>query len=129
MRTIYTLISEIEISLKDMQKIDQHLSQGSRFYAKKIILLARLKNLCMRLVNIRRFIWGLREQSFEDKPIYTAFNFSRSWDLRYVIFKYIARYGGHEPVQLLYYIVQDKNLVDQLKRMMPADAIGRLTKG
>lgn len=127
-KDIYAIISEIEIAVTDLDHVNSHLSQGSRYYAKKIILLARIKNLCMRLVNIRRFVWNLHKASLEEKPIYLVHNYSRSWDLRYIIFKYIARYGGHEPVQLLYFIVQDKPLVDLLKKMMPEDAVGRLTK-
>jgi hypothetical protein len=89
--------------------------------------LSRLKGFCYALADLRTKIWELHEASLKEEPIYPVFNFSRDWDVRYILFKYIARYGGHEPVQLLYSMIDDDD-VKIIRPFMPENSVGRFFK-
>jgi hypothetical protein len=67
------------------------------------------------------------ESKITSNPVYPAFDYSSNWDEKYIIFKYVARYGGHEPVQLLYSMLDDPD-VELIKKFMPEDAVGRFFK-
>jgi hypothetical protein len=124
---IYGLIAEVKIALKDLKRIDQYMKAFDKLQPQRLVVLSRLKGLCFSLANLRAKIWGLHEASLKEEPIYPAFNFSRDWDARYILFKYIARYGGHEPVQLLYSMIDDDD-IKVIKPFMPENAVGRFFK-
>ena len=127
MDRIYQLISEVKITLKDLMRVRQFIKLYDKIDPKRIVILTKLKDLCQELAKMRIDIWKLHKDSMTETPIYPAFNFSRDWDVRYILFKYIARYGGHEPVQLLYSMLGDDD-VELVKKFMPDDAVGRFFK-
>ena len=122
----YSIIVGIRCLLKDLSRVDQYIKKYDQLSGRRIIILNHVKELCDELVQLKREIWSLQTDSKKGINIsYPAFNFSTDWSDKYVIFKYIARYQAHEPVQLLYFEIQDLPYLDMIKKLMPADAIGR----
>jgi hypothetical protein len=121
---------EVQAALIQLSKIDQFIKRNMEKYqemvGKRVTLLSRIKDLSDSLVAWRRYIWFLHDSSKNPQTaIYPAFNFSTDWSENYIVFKYIARFEGHEPVQSLYYQIQDSPYLDMIKNFMPKDAIGR----
>jgi len=129
MHTIYAIISDIQSTLKDLKRIDQYNEEyGNKLSAKRVRVLSELSRLCQELIQWRSRVWALQARVSPQKIQYPAFNFSHDWNSRYITFKYIARYGGHEPVYYLYNLLQDSPYLKLVKDFMPENAIGRLLK-
>lgn len=129
-KKINSTIVEIQTALIQLSKIDAFLKRNMESYprmaGKRVLLLSKVKKLCDSLVALRRYIWFLHDESKNPRTaVYPAFNFSTDWSENYIIFKYIARFGGHEPVQLLYHEIQDSPYLNMIKKFMPKDAVGR----
>jgi hypothetical protein len=125
MNGIYTNISDIMIALNDLKRIDQYTNlYDNRLKTKKQAVTITLKMLCLNLATWRRKIWELQEKPDISTAIYPAYNFSPDWNERNIIFKYTARYGGHEPVYYLYNLLEGNSYLSLIKSFMPDDSIG-----
>jgi ubiquitin len=126
MEDIYNLFAQIKITVKDLKRIDQYNKLYGRLDSKRVMILAKLQDLCGQLASYRETIWRIHSDSKNRvNPYFPAFDYSSDWDEKYIIFKYIARYGGHEPVQYLYNLMGDDPYLPLIKSFMPADAVGR----
>lgn len=124
---IYRIIGDIKIVVKDLKRIDQYIKNYDRMEPKRVIAVLHLQNLCMNLAGWRKDMWRMHDKAKQDiHPIYPAFNYGSDWDEKYIIFKYIARYGCHEPVEYLYtFFDEDDPYLEMIKKIMPADSVGR----
>jgi hypothetical protein len=132
-KTIQSIIVDIEVALTQLSKIDQFVKRNVEKYSemagKRVMLLSQVKDSCDLLVAWRKYIWFLHDESKNiQTAVYPAFNFSTDWSENYIVFKYVARFGGHEPVQSLYHQIQDSPYFEMIKKFMPENAVGRFYK-
>ena len=123
------IINAIKHAVKDLYRIDQYIKNHDKISYKKVLLISRIKKLCNQLFIWRQYIWSLHDGAKDDSEAnYPAFDFSTDWTEDYIIFKYIARYAGHEPVQSLFYELKDNPYLDMIKKLFPSEAVGRFFK-
>jgi len=126
---IFRVISQVRILLKDLERVDSFIKNHDKLNTKRIVILSEVKGLCLLLARWRKNIWKLHEDSKDpNKAKFPAFNYSSNWDEKYILFKYISRYGCHEPVQMLYWILKDDPYLDMIKKIMPDNSVGRFFK-
>jgi len=127
MKKIEELLLGAEIIVKELEKIDQYIKLHGKLSGKKIIHLRNLFEICFQLYKWRKYLWDMQEAAKDRiNPTYPAFDYSIDWDEKYIIFKYIARQGLHEPIQMLYYRLGKGNpYIQVIRNSLPKDSVGR----
>ena len=120
-REIDLVIGEIIRTVDDLKKVDQFNNFYGKYNAKRVLLRYKLKNLCKDLDKWYNFIWRLQEEAVEDKKksFYPAFDFSPNWKEKMIIFKYLARYGYHQCVKMLYSLLKDDPYLEIIDQFIP----------
>lgn len=114
-------IGAIIRTIDDLKKVNQYEKHYGGMSQKRIVLMYWLKRLCKTLDEQYNWIWNLQEEAARGdlKAYYPAFNFSPNWKEKMIIFKYLARYGYHRCVQMLYTLLKDDPYLEIIDQFIP----------
>lgn len=115
------LIGEIIRTIDDLRKIDQFRKFYGNINEKHVIVMHHLQELCKNLDDWYNWIWNLQKKAARgnSKAVYPTFNYSPNWKEKMIIFKYLARYGYHRCVSMLYSLLKDDPYLDVIDQFIP----------
>lgn len=114
-------IGAIVRTIDDLKKVNQYDKHYGGMAKKRVVLMYWLKKLCKTLDSQYNWIWNLQEEAArgKSKDYYPAFDFSPNWKEKMIIFKYIARYGYHRCVQMLYTLLKNDPYLEIIDQFIP----------
>jgi len=103
-RKIDLLIGYILRIIRDIKTLDIYIANNGPKPDKRTAMLRALERACRGLDTWYRRIWSLSESVRDSgsRDFYPAYRFSKNWEERNVIFKYLSDRGYHKCVSMLY---------------------------
>lgn len=115
------VLGSIVRTIDDLKKVNQYDQYYGGMTKKRVILMHWLQKLCTILNNQYNWIWDLQKEAAREgeKAYYPALNLSPNWKEKMIVFKYLARYGYHRCVQMLYSLLKNDPYLEIIDQFIP----------